>query len=211
MAKKKKYYVVWVGLKPGIYSNWDEAKTQISGFPAAKYKSYPTLEEAREAYDQGYVAPPKKSSNKKSTKPNKKLPPEVIIPSISVDAACGGNPGVLEYRGVWTSSHEQLFIQGPFAQGTNNIGEFLAIVHGLAFIQKNEMEDYTIYSDSRIAMGWVKKKKCNTKLKKTKQTAELYALIHRAEEWLRKNQYKSKIVKWETKKWGEIPADFGRK
>ena len=33
----------------------------------------------------------------------------------------------------------------------------------------------------------------------------------RATKWLKENNYSATIKKWETKKWGEIPADFGRK
>ena len=130
--------------------------------------------------------------------------------SIAVDAASSGNPGIMEYRGVDTQTHKQLFHQGPFTQGTNNIGEFLAIVHGLALL-KQKNSDRIIYTDSRIAMGWVKKKKCNTKLKPSAKNKTLFELISRAETWLKNNTYATKIVKWETKAWGEIPADFGRK
>ncbi|MFT7665899.1 MAG: ribonuclease HI, partial [Patiriisocius sp.] len=130
--------------------------------------------------------------------------------SIAVDAACSGNPGTMEYRGVDTQTQKQLFHQGPFYQGTNNVGEFLALVHGLAYL-KMQKSDRIIYSDSRIAMGWVKKKKCNTKLKKTKKNDPIFELIARAERWLKNNSYSSIMIKWETKAWGEIPADFGRK
>lgn len=90
------------------------------------------------------------------------------------------------------------------------MGEFLALVHGLAFLKKYN-SDRNIYSDSKIAIGWVKRKKCNTKLKRTAQNKQLFELIERAEYWLKTNTYSTKILKWETKAWGEIPADFGRK
>ena len=130
--------------------------------------------------------------------------------SISVDAASSGNPGKMEYRGVDTKSKKQLFIQGPFEEGTNNIGEFLAIVHGLAFLKKIN-SDKIIYTDSRTAISWVKKKNCNTKLEPNEKNSALFELIDRAIIWLKNNTYKTPIVKWETKAWGEIPADFGRK
>jgi len=122
---------------------------------------------------------------------------------------------VAEIQGLWntgvdTQTQRQLFHQGPFDQATNNVGEFLALVHGLAFLKK-EKSDRIIYSDSRTAIGWVKKKKCNTKLKKTTKNEVIFELISRAELWLKNNSYSSFIVKWETKAWGEIPADFGRK
>jgi ribonuclease HI len=116
----------------------------------------------------------------------------------------------MEYRGVYTKTGKELFKQGPFQQGTNNIGEFLALVHGLAFLQQKK-SNLPIYSDSKIAIGWVRKKKCNTKLKQNAKNKKLFELIGRAEDWLKKNTYPNKILKWETKDWGEIPADFGRK
>ena len=106
---------------------------------------------------------------------------------------------------------KQIFIQGPFKEGTNNIGEFLAIVHGLAFLKKKKAHNYPIYTDSKIAMSWVKKKQCRTNITFTKDNKELLDLIKRAEIWLKENSYTNPILKWETKAWGEIPADFGRK
>jgi ribonuclease HI len=116
----------------------------------------------------------------------------------------------MEYRGVDTQTGKVLFHKGPFERGTNNIGEFLALVHGLAHLKK-EGSDRIIYSDSRIAMGWVRKKKCGTKLAPHSSNKILFELIARAESWLKDNTYKTPVVKWETKAWGEIPADFGRK
>ena len=116
----------------------------------------------------------------------------------------------MEYRGVNTKTKKQLFIQGPFEEGTNNIGEFLAIVHGLALLKKHN-SNKIIYTDSKTAMSWVKKKTCNTKMKRTKKNEALFELIERALNWLSNNEYSTVIVKWETKAWGEIPADFGRK
>ena len=130
--------------------------------------------------------------------------------SISVDAASSGNPGKMEYRGVDTKTKKQLFIQGPFEEGTNNIGEFLALVHGLAILKKNK-SDRILYTDSRTAMSWVKKKNCNTKLEHNQKNKPVFDLVERAIEWLKSNTYNTVIVKWETKAWGEIPADFGRK
>ena len=130
--------------------------------------------------------------------------------SIAVDAASSGNPGTMEYRGVDTQSKKQLFHKGPYEQGTNNVGEFLALVHGLAFLKQNN-SNRILYTDSRTAMSWVQKKQCNTKLKRSTTNAALFALVDRAVVWLKNNTYTTVIVKWETKAWGEIPADFGRK
>lgn len=129
--------------------------------------------------------------------------------ALCVDAACSGNPGPMEYRGVHIPSGRQIFHFGP-VQGTNNIGEFLAIVHALALLkQKNSA--MPVYSDSRTAQIWVQKRKCKTTLKRNEQTEPLFAIIARAERWLQNNTWTNPILKWDTENWGEIPADFGRK
>ena len=129
--------------------------------------------------------------------------------ALCVDAACSGNPGPMEYRGVLIPSREQIFHFGPVL-GTNNIGEFLAIVHALALL-KQRGAVMPVYSDSRTAQIWVQKRKCKTTLKRNEQTEPLFAIIARAERWLQNNTWTNPILKWDTENWGEIPADFGRK
>lgn len=211
MAKKAKFYVVWKGKHPGIFESWADCKAQIEGFKGAEYKSFSTFVEAKKAFNGNYL------EYKGTSKGKKELSQEELLKigepnynSIAVDAASSGNPGRMEYRGVDTKTKKVLFHQGPFDEGTNNVGEFLALVHGLAFL-KQKKSDRIIYSDSRIAIGWVRKGKCGTKLNKTTKNAQLFELIERAELWLKKNRHTTPIVKWETKAWGEIPADFGRK
>ncbi|MAO18973.1 ribonuclease H family protein [Flagellimonas marinaquae] len=211
MAKKKKFYVVWQGKHPGIFESWKDCKAQIEGYKGAQYKSFATFEEAKKAYNGNYQDYKGKSKGKSELSPEELL--KIGDPnynSIAVDAASSGNPGRMEYRGVDTKTKKVLFHQGPFEQGTSNVGEFLALVHGLAFLQQKKSERI-LYSDSRIAIGWVRKKKCGTKLVKNAKNAQLFELIERAENWLKKNRFNTPIVKWETKAWGEIPADFGRK
>lgn len=211
MTKKQKYYVVWFGNPAGIYNSWDACKNAIAGINGAQYKSFSSLAEAKKAFDGEYKDYAGKGSKKKALSTAEKAKyGEPNLYSIAVDAASSGNPGIMEYRGVDTQTHKQLFHQGPFQQGTNNIGEFLALVHGLAYLKKNN-SDRILYTDSKIAMGWVKVKKCRTKLQQTSKNKALFELIYRAEQWLKANTYSTKIVKWETKAWGEIPADFGRK
>jgi ribonuclease HI len=208
MSKNKtKYYVVWDGHNPDIYDSWEACKLQIKGYPQAKYKSFPNKETAVEAFNMGFY---EFSRLKRLDKLKPKLPKDVILNSISVDAASSGNPGIMEYRGVDTMSKKVMFYKGPFDQATNNIGEFLALVHGLAFLKKQQ-SNRIIYSDSKIAIGWVYKKKCNSKLQRTRKNKDVFELVERAEQWLKTNTYTTKIVKWPTKLWGEIPADFGRK
>jgi ribonuclease HI len=116
----------------------------------------------------------------------------------------------VEYRCLHTRTREVIFQQGPFANGTNNVGEFLAIVHALAFCQQKGLT-LPIYSDSYNAILWVSQKKCNTRLARDGSNEELFALIERAERWLQQNEYENEVLKWETEAWGEIPADYGRK
>ena len=116
----------------------------------------------------------------------------------------------MEYRGVYVKTGEEIFRQGPFEDGTNNVGEFLALVHGLALLKQRNL-DMPLYSDSKTAISWVKKRKAATKLERTARNAPIFELIERAEKWLQTNSFKTEILKWETEAWGEIPADFGRK
>ena len=213
MAKsKQKYYTVWKGHRIGVFESWEDCKAQIANFEGAQYKSFLTFQSAKIALKgdyKDYVGKHKKLSSGLS-EARLKLIGQPNYNSISVDAASSGNPGIMEYRGVDTQTKKQLFHKGPFQQGTNNIGEFLALVHGLALLkQKNSKR--VLYTDSRTAMSWVKKKHCNTKLTQNSANAALFALVDRAVLWLNTNTYSTVIVKWETKAWGEIPADFGRK
>lgn len=209
MAKSKKYYTVWVGQKPGVYDSWELCQKQIKNFPGAKYKSFKNKTEAEMALSN---SPEKHIGNsiKKTKSLVKTSHKGIITNSISVDAACSGNPGIMEYRGVHTGTKEEIFHQGPYLDGTNNIGEFLALVHALALFKKLN-NNTLIYTDSKTAMAWVRNKKVKTTLEKNSKNAILFDLIDRAINWLEKNSYSNEIVKWDTKNWGEIPADFGRK
>lgn len=210
MAKEQKYYVVWEGHTPGIYYSWADCQAMIKTYSGARYKSFKTLEEAVVAFGGNsgdFIGKNKKSTGGASAKISRK---DIVWKSIAVDAACSGNPGAMEYRGVDTKTGVEIFHQGPFPQGTNNVGEFLALVHGLAYL-KQQGSDLPIYTDSKIAMGWIQKKVFRSKLKKTSENARIFELVERALYWLKTNTYNTKIMKWETKSWGEIPADFGRK
>ncbi len=205
---KKKYYVVWKGVQPGVFDDWAECEQQIKGFVGARYRSFTSNEEAVKAFRSDsdlYIGKPAKHREKRR---NFFGPP--ILESLSVDAACSGNPGVLEYRGVDTKSGIELFRKGPFPEGTVNIGEFLALAHGIAYLKKINSE-IPVYSDSVTAMKWVRVKAIKSKLERSSKNDALFDLVDRALAWLKNNTYKNKIIKWETSAWGEIPADFGRK
>tara|TARA_B100001079_G_scaffold85395_1_gene73474 strand:- start:1938 stop:2546 length:609 start_codon:yes stop_codon:yes gene_type:complete len=200
---KQKYYVVWKGNNPGIYHSWERCQSEIKNAKGALFKSFSDEAEAKKAYEQGY-------ETYKKTLDFIDISDGPELNSISVDAASSGNPGIMEYQGVDTNTKEVLFKMGPFNNATNNIGEFLALVHGIAILEK-DLQKRIIYSDSVTAMSWVRKKRCQTKLKRNDENEEVFILIDRATKWLKENNYSATIRKWETKKWGEIPADFGRK
>ena len=200
---KQKYYVVWKGNNPGIYQSWERCQNEIKNVKGALFKSFSDEAEAKKAYEQGY-------ETFKKTLDFIDISDGPELNSISVDAASSGNPGIMEYQGVDTNTKEVLFKMGPFNNATNNIGEFLALVHGIAILEK-DLKKRIIYSDSVTAMSWVRKKRCQTKLKRNDENDEVFILIDRATKWLKENNYSATIRKWETKKWGEIPADFGRK
>lgn len=209
--KKQKYYVVWEGNDTGVFSSWNECQLQIKGYPNAKYKSFKTKAEANEAFANPYADYIGKTKSSKESKISEKEKSRIIWDSLSVDAACSGSPGIMEYQGVWTKNKERVFKMGPFPYGTNNIGEFLALVHGIAFLQKIDKPKMVIYSDSRTALSWVRNKKVKTTLVQNDITKDLYILLNRAEKWIRDNRFENPLIKWETEYWGEIPADFGRK
>jgi ribonuclease HI len=209
MSKKKNFYVVWNGVVPGVYDEWKDCKRQIDGYEGALYKSFPNRDAAQEAFNDN----PWKHIGKNAEKPKAKpviSNSNILQESIAVDAACSGNPGLMEYRGVYVRTGEELFRQGPFEQGTNNIGEFLALVHGMAFLKQKNL-NLPIYSDSANGISWIKQGKCKTKLEQTSKNQIVFDLIARAEKWLAANGVPFQVIKWETDQWGEIPADFGRK
>ena len=156
---KQKFYVVWKGVNPGVYTSWTECQLQIKNYKGALFKSFDTREEAEQA-----LASPAHHyfSREEKEKPATALPENFNLNCLAVDAACSGNPGPMEYRGVYLLTGQEIFHFGP-VYGTNNIGEFLAIVHGLALLKQKGL-DMPIYSDSRNALNWVKQKKCKTKL-----------------------------------------------
>jgi len=203
---KNKFYVVWDGVHPGIYDNWEDCKLQVTGYENAKYKSFETLGAAREAFEKGHSAY-RQSAVKK---PEDHSVAPYIRESIAVDASCIGNPGDMEYRGVYVATGAEWFRIGPYKQGTNNVGEFLALVHALALMKQKNLH-LPVYSDSRNAISWIQKKQCRTRLVETPENAPLFDLIRRAEKWLNENTFSNPVLKWDTATWGEIPADFGRK
>lgn len=211
-AKKKKFYVVWQGRQTGIFHDWSACQAQIQGYGGARYKAFDTRAQAEEAWAGEYNDYVGTSPKIKTPVPTwiPGTPGGPTLPSVCVDAACSGNPGLLEYRGVMTETGEEVFHVGPLEQGTNNVGEFLALVHALALLEKQDSL-LPIYSDSKIAIKWVRQRRSNTKLEPSPANDRIFALLQRAEHWLREHSYANSILHWDTQSWGENPADFGRK
>ena len=220
---KNKYYVVWKGRTPGVYDSWEACKKEVDGFQGALYKGFPDQASAEAAFAKGFTEFEKKVDGHAPLCNDGQSPSSPFTPAIAVDAACSGNPGKMEYQGKFVdfgtnpATVVTLFKSPVFENGTNNIGEFLAIVHALAW-QKQKRTQYPIYSDSVNAQKWVREKQCRTKLQPNDKNAYLFELIDRAETWLRENDNWMRenanvipVLKWKTEVWGEIPADFGRK
>lgn len=216
---KQKYYVVWSGRQPGIYDNWNDCEEQIINFPNARFKGFSSAAEAANAFRKGDGSPEDlgtfllAAADHRENAPHSQAymsNPDIDKDAWAVDASCQGNPGIMEYRGVEVSTGRVIFKMGPFRQGTNNIGEFLAIVHALAEMRKRN-DWHNIYSDSKTAMAWIRNRQIKTQLKPTKENEKLFELMGRALVWIRGNNWPVKIMKWQTDLWGEIPADFGRK
>ena len=217
----KRFYVVWKGRQPGVYDNLDDAMEQVDNFPGALFKSFASAQEAADAFRKSQIREDRtdlgnlilNSSRKnipESGKPDYFSFPEIDLNGWAVDASCLGNPGRMEYRGVELMTGRELFRVGPFEKSTNNIGEFLAIVHALALMYQTG-ENHTIYSDSVTGMAWVRNRESKTQLTREPVNEKSFQMMERALTWLHTHQYSARILKWQTEIWGEIPADFGRK
>ncbi|MCX8020296.1 MAG: ribonuclease H family protein [Chitinophagaceae bacterium] len=210
-SQKNKYYVVWNGIKPGIYSSWEECRKQVERFSKARYKGFPDKESAEKAFrEKNEKSFNELKTNKLITQKKSNHASSPIPESIVVDAACNSKTGQMEYQGIYLKTGKKIFHQGPFEYATNNVGEFLAIVHALAYLKKIK-SSIPVYSDSNVAILWVKNKKPKTQLVPTPSNKKIFELLNRAVKWLEQNNYENPILKWETKSWGENPADFGRK
>ena len=211
---ERKFYVVWEGRAPGIYDSWEEARLQVEGFPGAKYKSYPNQTAATEAFrgdPREQLAIARELGKHIGMKIDYTLFPDIRLDAIAVDGACAKNPGPMEYRGVRVADGVEIFHVGPYEGGTNNIAEYLAIIHAAALFARSGDTTTPIYSDSRTAQAWIRRGHSNTHIEPTAANAPLRAVLARADAWIASHRIPNPILKWDTDHWGEIPADFGRK
>lgn len=218
MAKKRKFYVVWEGREPGIYEDWEDVRDQVEGFPGAKFKSFDSQTAATIAYRGNYADEASIieaiAAHRGSREAAEELlfdHPEINPDAIAVDGACAGNPGVMEYRGVKVNTNEEIFHVGPLPDGTNNVAEYLALVHALALLYKNGDGVTPVYSDSRTARSWIKNRGHRSKLERTSFNGRIFEMLQRADIWLHTHTFTNPVLRWDTDRWGEIPADFGRK
>ena len=215
----RKFYVVWVGREPGIYEDWEDCLAQVDGFPGAKYKAFTDQTAATIAFRgdaQEEAALIEEIARYNADMARERCAtlldiPEINADAIAVDGACAGNPGPMEYQGVKVATGERLFHLGPLDDGTNNVAEYLALVHALAYLYQRGDRTTPIYSDSRTARSWIRNKGHRSKLEHTPRNASIFELLERADNWLRTHTIENPILRWDTDRWGEVPADFGRK
>lgn len=154
----KKFYVVWVGQQPGIYPTWAEAEKQVKGFPAAKYKSFPSKKLAEEAFSSGAKCTPKtkKIVNTQATFETPKSDVDIYC-----DGACDPNPGKAG-TGIATYKKgklDQLWYGLYNPSGTNNTAELLGLHHSLlkAKAIAESGDSVTIHCDSKYAIDCITK------------------------------------------------------
>lgn len=214
-SSRRRFYVVWEGRSPGIYDSWEECRDQVEGFPGARYKSFATQDAATAAFrgrPEDHMAFLRKLADVKDAPVDYSQIPGIRLDAIAVDGACSHNPGPMEYRGVRVADGKEIFRVGPLEGGTNNIGEYLALIHVAALLERAGDRTTPIYTDSRTALSWLRRGRSNTTVAPTPDNARLMEILARADAWLsRRHTIPNPILKWDTDNWGEIPADFGRK
>ncbi|MDE6271351.1 MAG: ribonuclease H family protein [Muribaculaceae bacterium] len=213
-SSARKYYVVWEGRAPGVYDSWEEAEDQVKGYPGARYRAFTDKDTAVEMFRRGPGSDMdmiRAIAGHAREAVNYEAFPEIRLDAIAVDGACSKNPGPMEYRGVWVATGEEVFRVGPLAGGTNNIGEYLAIIHAAALLRQKGLTGVPIYSDSRTAQAWIRAGRARTTVQRTAENGKLMDILERGNAWLAANRIANPILKWDTERWGEIPADFGRK
>lgn len=213
-STNRKFYVVWEGRAPGIYDSWEECEAQVTGYPGARYKGFGSQADAVAAFrgdDKSQLDIIRAIGAHRPDIINYSAFPEIRLDAIAVDGACAKNPGPMEYRGVMVATGEEVFHLGPLEGGTNNIGEYVAIIHAASLLKRRGDTTTPIYSDSRTALSWIRRGHSNTTIKPDGHNTKVIELLRRADAWLAANRIVNPIIKWDTERWGEIPADFGRK
>jgi len=157
---QKKYYAIASGRKPGIYDNWPDAQAQVTGCQGAKFKGFPTREEA-EAWIKNpiYSQSPKKNTAK--AKPSiADTSPKTDEVTIYTDGGARYNPGPGGYGIVQIYNNERKELSGGYKLTTNNRMELMGCIVALRELEYRD-KPITLYSDSSyvvngIVKGWAK-------------------------------------------------------
>jgi ribonuclease HI len=180
MGKPKKYYAVARGRNPGIFTAWfgpGGAEGQIRRYPGARYKGFPSIEEARkwmESQAETAASAKKKGSSKAGSDTAPDGPGDTtgkIL--VYTDGGCRGNPGAGGYGAGLHDGEERTELARGFRLTTNNRMELLACIVALEALKTPS--DVVLHSDSRyvvngMSKGWAKKWRANNWMR-TKQDA----------------------------------------
>lgn len=199
-----KYYVIFNTENRGIYDTWGECQEKTKGVSGVKFKSFKNRSLAETALNENLI----------ESKENEKI--KDLFPKIgfATDGACNVKKRIGQYQIYDLEKNKMIFTSKEFENTTNNQMEFLALMHALILcedlkvLEDIKYDNYPIYTDSITAISWLKNNKLNSNIDYDSIVGkEIKKMLN----WLKNNQYNNKIIKWETKNLGEIPADFGRK
>ena len=190
MEKKKNFYSVARGRNTGIFSAWfgpGNAESQIKGFEGARYKGFPTIEEARawlKSMESGSGSSSGKSSARKKSAAAasaafREPVPEAGTVLMYTDGGCSYNPGPGGYGVVILRDGQRLELSGGFRLTTNNRMELAACIEGLKTLETPSK--VTVISDSKYLVdaatkGWARKWQKNGWMRTKTDTAENYDL-----------------------------------
>jgi len=121
------------------------------------------------------------------------------------------NSGPSEYRCIDIKTKEIIF-STKIGFASNNMAEFLALMQALILSDSLKVST-TIFIDSWIAIAWFKNKRCYSRITLDDRTRDVYELIAECIDWLKKNKHRklNTVILWQTRQWGQIPADYNRK
>lgn len=156
----KKYYAIACGRTPGIYDTWAAAQAQVTGYPGAKFKGFPTRKEA-EAWIKNptYSRTPGKTARSAGPSIEDTSPGNGEV-TIYTDGGARFNPGPGGYGIVQICNGERKELTGGFRMTTNNRMELMGCIVALRELEHRDKK-ITLYSDSSyvvngITKGWAK-------------------------------------------------------
>ena len=136
-------------------------------------------------------------------KGNKKVTPlKKPTSGICTDAGTHGNPGPSEYN--VSDLNGNVLAHAHLGVHSNNFAELAGILAGISYAKTHRISD--VWTDSQVCLFWIKNKRVGKDVHERDAVLNLIEAIHSELKGASVN-----LKKWDTKKWGEIPADFGRK